>query len=108
MNFEYHYNQLTQTDKVLPKCYGQPKAFKKDVTMRPIISLINNSTYLLAKLLYNDLKMNIQSPKSHLKNSLNLISKLNNLNIPDNCALMSLGVTSLFINLPLKLVAESL
>lgn len=40
------------TNMFLAKCYGLRKIHKEDVPLRPLISLVNSSTYFLAKVMY--------------------------------------------------------
>ena len=72
LKYKHHNNQLTLTSTVLARYYGLPKIHKKGVPLRPIISLINSPTYLLAKILYEELKDNLNTPISHINNSFEL------------------------------------
>ena len=73
LKYKFHNNQLTLTNTVIAKCYGLPKIHKQDTPLRPIISLINSPTHILAKILYNELKDSIKVPKSHLNDNDNAI-----------------------------------
>ncbi|CAB0030195.1 unnamed protein product, partial [Trichogramma brassicae] len=42
--------QLSLSDTSLARAYGLPKIHKKDVPLRPIISLVGSPTYVLAKI----------------------------------------------------------
>ena len=105
---KFHNNALSCTNTTLAKCYGLPKIHKKDVPFRPIISLINSPTHFLAKIIYNEIKHSIKIPASHINNSLHLKQKLESVIIPDDHILLSLDVISLFTNIPLQLVLDSL
>ena len=72
LKYKHHNNQLTLTSTVLARCYGLPKIHKKDVPLRLIISLINSPTYFLAKILYEELKDNLNTLISHINNSFEL------------------------------------
>ena len=76
--------------------------------MRPIIFLINSPTHFLAKIINDELKKVIPPPKSYIKNSFELIKKIQNIHIPDDHVLMSLNVCSLYTNIPCNLVINSL
>ncbi|CAB0038686.1 unnamed protein product [Trichogramma brassicae] len=91
-----------------PRAYGQPKIHKKDVPLRPIISLVGSPTYILAKILYEELASVIKPPASHVDNSFDYKSKIANISTPTDHLLVSLGVVSLFTNVPLELILESL
>ena len=108
LKYKHHNNQLTLTSTVLARCYGLPKIHKKDIPLRPIISLINSPTYFLAKILYEVLKDNLNTPISHINNSFELKEKIKDIIIDDDHILISLDVSSLFTNIPSKLVLESL
>ena len=72
LSHRYHKNQLTLTNTTLAKGYGMPKIHKENAPLRPIISLVNSPTYLLAKIIYNELKESIKLPESHINNSFEL------------------------------------
>ena len=105
---KFHNNALSCTNTTLAKYYGLPKIHKKDVPVRPIISLINSPTHFLSKTFYNEIKSAIKLPSSHINNSLDLKLKLNSFTIPDDYIFLSLDVTPLFTNIPLQLVLDSL
>lgn len=104
----FNVKNYTQTDTLLAKCYGLPKIHKIDIPMRPIISTVNSPTESLSKIFLNDLKKAIKLPNSHIDNSFKLIEKIKNLHIPPDYYLVSLDVVSLFTNIPLSLVINSL
>ena len=108
LKHKYHTIQLTQTDTQLAKCYGLPKIHKPTLSFRPIISTVNSPTHHLAKVIYKNLKSCFPSPRSHIDNSVDLIKKLKNIKIPDGYTLVSLDVVSLFTNVSLNLVIQSL
>ena len=58
--------------------------------------------------MYDELKLAIPKPYYVIGNSFALLSKLKNLNIPENYVLISLDVSSLFTNIPYNIVKESL
>ena len=108
LHTKFHNNALTFTNTTLAKCYGLPKIHKKDVPYRPIISLINSPTHFLAKTIYKEIQFSVKPPKSHINNSFELKQKLNSVIVPNDYILLSLDVTSLFTNIPLQLVLDSL
>lgn len=108
LHISYHKNALTMTNKDLPRAYGLPKIHKPTLSFRPVISTINSPNNFLSNIILNVLKKCILPPKSCIKNSQELISKVKNLQIPNNYILFSLDVTSLFTNVSKELVLDSL
>ena len=82
-------------------------AYQKS-TNQPIISTVNSPTHHLTKVIYENLKSCFPSPRSHIDNSVDLIKKLKNIKIPHGYTLVSLDVVSLFTNVSLNLVIQSL
>ena len=105
---KYHNNELTQTDTCLAKGYGLPKIHKENIPLPPIISSINSPCHSLAKIVYSELKNAIPIPKSHINNSFELKKKLANITVPDGYIFASLDVCSLFTNISLEDVLDSL
>ena len=103
---KYHKNNLTQTDTMLPRMYGLPKIHKNNIPMRPIVSCIGSPTYKLSKVIESILNNSLTKPKSYIKNSLNLIEIVKNIEIPNDHIMLSLDVTSLFTNIPLELLIK--
>jgi len=62
----------------------------------------------LATYLQEILQKSLPSPISHINNSQDLINKLNGINIPDDHALVSFDVISMFTNIPIDLVLDIL
>ena len=87
--------------------YGLPKVHKENCPLRPVASYINTPFYLMAKYFNNILKL-VPKPFSNIKNSLEFISKIKNIKIPQNHIMISLNVTSLYTNLPLNLVLTNI
>ena len=108
LSHRYHKNQLTLTHTTLAKVYGLPKIHKENAPLRPIISLVNSPTHLLTKIIYNELKASIKLPESHINNSFELKDKLKNFKLHDEHILLSLDVKSLFTNIPVELVFDSI
>ena len=71
-------------------------------------SLINSPTHFLAKTIYKEIQFSVKPPKSHINNSFELKQKFNSVIVPNYYILLSLDVTSLFTNIPLQLVLDSL
>ena len=69
--------------------------------------MINNPTYFLFKILYDELKESIKIPNSHSNDSLDLRKKLKNLVVDNDHVLLPLDVSSLFTNVPCDLVLKN-
>lgn len=84
-----------------PFLYGLPKTHKENIPIRPVVSYIGAPTYELAKYLNNLLRTKSSfKPQYSLKNSLDLIEKVKDINISPFSKLLSLDVDSLFTNVP--------
>ena len=93
---------------MLPKGYGLLKVHKRDVPLRIVISTINNPCDRLATIIYKELNLCIKKPESHIDNSFALINKLKDVVLPSDYILLSLDFTSLFTNITLEVVLNSL
>uniref|UniRef100_A0ABD2W8E4 Reverse transcriptase domain-containing protein n=1 Tax=Trichogramma kaykai TaxID=54128 RepID=A0ABD2W8E4_9HYME len=100
--------QLSLSDTSLARAYGLPKIHKTGVPLRPIISLVGSPTYVLAKIFLDEIIPFIKQPNSHIDNSFDFMKKISNFSIPTDYVLISLDVTSLFTNIPLDRVLDSL
>ncbi len=69
---------------------------------RPIVSDVSSETNEVAKFLSYHLKELASSHPSYLKDTYHFISKIRNLKIPANCALVTLDVKSLYTNIDNK------
>ena len=81
--------------------YGLAKIHKKDVPLRPVISMVGTPQYGLAKYLNNIIKPTI--PSNHmLSSTTDFIERLKAINLPSRHSLVSFDVQSLFTNVPLN------
>lgn len=99
---------LSFTNCTLSRFYALPKTHKPNWPLRPIISSITDPTYYLAKCLSDHLSNILPTPKSNLRNSTELLLKLKHITTPVDYILISLDAVSLFTNIPLNLVIDSL
>ena len=99
---------LTCSDGILPRAYGLPKIHKPNHPLRIIVSSINSPLYKLASFLDRIMHKSFPSSSSSVKNSFEVVKKLNNVNIEKGHTLISLDVVSLFTNIPLDLAIESI
>jgi len=102
------YRKLLITDGVLPRAYGLPKLHKKGFPFRVIVSSINSPLYELAYYLHNIIKSSIPAATSSIDNSFKLVRELNGKKMDFGCTLASLDVVSLFTNVPLEYVYDSI
>jgi len=101
------YNTIYCNDGNLSRAYGLSKIHKPGYTFRIIISSIESSTYQLANYIHKIISKNILKPVSFIENSFQLVRKLNEVSVDNNCDLISLDVISLFTNIPIDLALEN-
>lgn len=92
----------------IPIAYGLPKIHKPTLSWRPIISTINSPFYKLASYLSKILSNIIEKTDNAALDSWKVTRALNNTPIPPNHILLSLDVISLFTNVPVNLVLDSI
>lgn len=96
-------DKIVPMNSLPPILYGLPKIHKDNIPIRPVVSYIGAPAYNLAKHLNYILKDKIEfKPQFALKNSLDLIDRIKDLQLPNNAKLISLDVESLFSNVPYK------
>ncbi|XP_062538225.1 uncharacterized protein LOC134206513 [Armigeres subalbatus] len=91
---------------VCPKIYGQPKAHKTGLPLRPVVPNMTAPSYNLAKFVASILKQSIESPYN-IKDSFSFCEFINGTQLPPNHMLVSLDVTALFTSIPKHLVIEN-
>ena len=104
----YKDHQLTQTDTMFALMYGLPKIHKIDFPLRPIISLANSPTYMLAKIIADQLRLVFPRTRYSVDNSFIFKKLLNQIKVPPNFVMVSFDAKSLFTNVTLKHVIESI
>ena len=87
---------------VTARFYGLPKIHKANCPMRPIVSACGTSTYNLAKYLTKILKVYIGHSSSFVKDSKDLMDKLQSIKLQDNEELVSFDVSALFTSIPVN------
>ena len=91
---------LLEEAPTAPRMRGIPKLHKRNIPMRPITSGIGSAPHRLAKLLAKPLSKNLGAiSDAHLRNSSDLIDRLQDINFSDKC-LASFDVKALFTNVP--------
>ena len=95
-------NKFISVAPSLPYMYGTVKTHKPGNPMRPIISSVGSVTYKLSKWLTKILSPILGTISgSHVINSVDLVNKLNNIQITPNVKLVSFDVCSLFTKVPI-------
>ena len=100
------WQQLYPTAAETPKFYGLPKVHKKDYPLRPIVSSVGSITYQSAKMLARILGPLVGKTPYHVKNSLDFVKKVQNLEVPPPWKLISFDVTALFTSIPIPEAVE--
>lgn len=100
---------LTFYNAVAPRFYSLPKIHKPTLSMRPIMSSINCPNGKLAKFL-TDILTNAYNTDNdfYIKDSFAFSEFINDYQLPLGYVVVSFDVVSLFTNLPLQLIIESL
>ncbi|XP_062717056.1 uncharacterized protein LOC134292178 [Aedes albopictus] len=99
--------ELTTHNAICPRIYGQPKAHKQNLPLRPVIPNVTAPTYKLAKYVANILQSSIHSPYN-TASSFEFCDEVNNITLPEGYVMISLDVTSLFTNVPRHLVTKNI
>ena len=101
------YKRLYPRGSTIPRLYGIPKTHKRDIPMRPILSMTNTSYELLSKWLAEKLQA-IQEYFSELcvQDSFSFVEMLrgdhSSLSISSSSMMVSYDVSSLFTNVPVR------
>jgi hypothetical protein len=86
-----------------PLLRGLPKIHKENCPIRPLINYQNAPAYKLAKTLEKVIRSNFKFNNNiMLKNSIDLVSKIKDLEIPMNTKLVSFDIKNLYTNIPIK------
>jgi len=101
------YLKSGKSDGILPRAYGLPKIHKRDIPFRIIVSSINSSLYSFASYLHKVISTSVSKSQNDTGDSYQLVKKLSGNVINDNNILISLGVISLFTNIPINLAIDS-
>ncbi|XP_053690860.1 uncharacterized protein LOC128739401 [Sabethes cyaneus] len=99
--------RLQTTTAVCPSIYGQPKAHKPQLPLRPVVPTITSPTYSLSKFIANILSKSMKS-KYNIIDSFDFVQYINKITLPTNYVLVSFDVVSLFTNIPKDLVMHDI
>lgn len=92
---------------VCPKIYGQPKAHKAGLPLRPVVPCMTAPSYELSKFVGSILRKSLTS-KYNIKDSFEFCQYVNNICLPTGHILVSFDVVSLFTSIPKELVRHSI
>ncbi|XP_062706909.1 uncharacterized protein LOC115256058 [Aedes albopictus] len=96
----------TQTS-TCPRIYGQPKAHKPNLPLRPVVPTITAPTYQLSKYIASILQRTFTS-QYNIVDSFSFAKFINETTIPDDHILVSFDVVSLFTKIPKELIMRSI
>ncbi|XP_065896286.1 uncharacterized protein [Dysidea avara] len=97
------YSFLTQDDKPrTPFIYFLKKLHKTPLAVRPIVSNIHSPTCLLSQFMDHLLKPIVATKTHILKNSIQVITEVEQLRIPNNSLLVTADVKSLYPSIPIE------
>lgn len=96
-----HHFKYTNMNPRPPILRAQPKIHKKDTPIRPVINYIPAPAYKLAKHLTTILKEILDLPYTYtIRNTNELITKLQNINITEHSRLVSFDIKDLYPSIP--------
>ena len=97
------YEAIRPTGSQRPRMYGLPKVHKKDVPLRPILSMTGSSQHQLAKWLTSLLQPVLLNLSSNcILDSFTFVNEVKNFTFsPSSVFLCSFDISSLFTNVPL-------
>ena len=92
----------------MARIYGLPKIHKINYPLRPVVFCIKTTTFCLEKALKKILSDSLPKPKPFVKNSISFRNNIIKEIVPENHVFVSLDVSSLFTNDPLKFVLKGI
>jgi hypothetical protein len=84
-----------------PQIHGTIKLHEHSNPIRPIVNWKDSPAYKLAKFITTKLKDNIHLPNTYVKNSIDLINNLNNLEVNEQIG-CSFDIKNMYTNIPRK------
>ncbi|XP_062706267.1 uncharacterized protein LOC134287713 [Aedes albopictus] len=100
-------SRLTTYKAVCPRIYGQPKAHKPGLPLRPVVPNMTAPSYQLSKFVGSILQKSLVS-EYNIKDSYTFCEFINNVTLPENYVLISLDVKALFTSIPKSLVLNNI
>ncbi|XP_058816722.1 uncharacterized protein LOC131680001 [Topomyia yanbarensis] len=99
--------RLKSNTAVCPRIYGQPKAHKPNLPLRPVVPNITAPTYQLAKFIGSILKSSFHS-EYNTPDSFQFTEYIQQVTLPPDYVLVSFDVVSLYTNIPTELVTHDI
>ena len=100
-------NQLTTYKACCPRIYGQPKAHKPGLPLRPVVPNMTAPSYFLSKFIGRIIQNSI-STTFNIKDSFSFCEYINSITLPPDHILVSFDVVSLFTCIPKSLVIHNI
>lgn len=106
-------NQIKMIKPQSPTLRGQPKIHKEEIPIRPIVNFMSAPTYKLCGYLQRKIKRNIINEHDYsVINTLDLINKIKDKDIPQNSLFLSFDIKNMYTNIPIsptiKILKETL
>lgn len=89
-----------------PRIYGLPKIHKPGRPLRPVVSTIGSTTYMVAQYLSNILGKIVGKTDAHITNSFTFATEISGAQTAEDEIMFSLDVTSLYTNVPIDYAME--
>ncbi|XP_055522574.1 uncharacterized protein LOC129716759 [Wyeomyia smithii] len=99
--------RLTTYNAICPRIYGQPKAHKPNLPLRPVVPNMTAPAYNLSKFIGKIIQNSIDSPYN-IKDSFTFCNFICSVTLPPDYILISLDVISLFTSIPKALVTHNI
>lgn len=99
---------LTRHNFSIPKIYALPKIHKNNCPLRPIVSKVESVGADLIKFVTPLLKRLSNTKLYNIKNSFELLQRLENITINEDELMISLDVTSMFPSIPMQYTLEKI
>ncbi|XP_053681982.1 uncharacterized protein LOC128732703 [Sabethes cyaneus] len=99
--------KLSTHNAVCPRIYGQPKAHKAGLPLRPVVPNMTAPSYQLSKYV-SKIIQNSTNSQYNIKDSFTFCEYINTVKLPIGYVLISLDVTSLFTSIPKALVIHDI
>ena len=88
---------LLLSNPKIPLLYSLPKIHKDNIPIRPIVSFVGSPVYKISIFLNKIFKAHLPIKFDFsLRNSIELANLLSELEVPDNCFVMSFDIKNLF------------
>ena len=100
------YKKMYPTGVSPAKFYGLPKIHKKNIPLRPIVSIIGSVAYGVAKVLAEIIKPLMGCSQHHVNNSQQFVEEMKELKLEEGECITSYDVIALFTSIPIPSALE--